>query len=51
MISNAKASFSRKKKKIYMTPGKPLKLLKIAFDKAKIFQEKTRKFLTFWIHL
>ena len=51
MISYAKTSFSRKKKKIHMTSGKPLKLLKISFDKAEIFQEKTRKILTFWILL
>ena len=40
MISYAKISFSRKKKKIHKTYGKPLKLLQISFDKAEIFRRK-----------
>ena len=48
MISYVKISFSRKKKKILKTSGKPFKLLQSSFDKAEIFQEKTRKFQTFW---
>ena len=42
MIPYAKISLSRKKKKIHKTSGKPMKLLQIYFDKAEIFQEKTR---------
>ena len=42
MISYAKISFSRKKKKIRKTSGKFLKLLQLFFDKAEIFQQKTR---------
>ena len=48
MMSYAKISFSRNKKKIFKTSGKPLKLLQSSYDKAEIFQEKTRKFQTFW---